>query len=784
MLGVLARQHTLVADIDDLQWADADSLALLAEILRAPDPPPLLLLGTVRTSTDGAELRSVADLAERLGKEVHEVRLEPLSPSESIELARVLSQEVSPASIVAVEAIAEEAGGHPLFIAELVRHRPEKGGSAGVHLDDVIWSRASALEGAARELLDVVAIAGVPIRQDVAAQVVGIESAHLMRVAAALRASQLVRTSGPHPEDSIEPYHDRVRETLVGRSNPDDGKRWHRRLAEALEEGARGDAETLALHWRAAGERAKALDHFLAAADHAIDVLAFDRAADLYGRAIDLSDDEPERVQELLKKRADALSYAGRCAEAAGEFSKLAAVGPRSETQEMNRRAALEFLKSGRVDEGLDRMRLVLADAGMRFAPNVVFALVAILFRRAYLRLRGLAFTPRRQEEIPPAVRLRIDVSWTVAMGLMTIELFHACDFLTRHVLLTLASGDRTGLARGLSLLVGQISIEGSRSRRRTEQLLARCYELVEGQGAYVRGWAQAGDGCADYSMGRWKSAKEMSARAMQVFATGTSFEKNNVLLFHLWSLYYTGEIRELSSLTRALVEDARQRGDQFLEHYLRTGFPLVTWLAADKPAEAREGLETMIKRWSRRGFHPQHWWGLTGTMLAALYDGGTGAAYDHLCRQWGALQRSLLPRMQNVRIEAWDMRARGALALVRAPSDAQSETLVRKAAADARRIERERMPWATPLAQSIHAAVAWYRGAREKALEQLAVAEQAFRAADMGAFAAATQRRRGELRGGDEGRALVEAADAWMRAQAIEQPEKMANIFAPRFAQ
>jgi hypothetical protein len=120
----------------------------------------------------------------------------------------------------------------------------------------------------------------------------------------------------------------------------------------------------------------------------------------------------------------------------------------------------------------------------------------------------------------------------------------------------------------------------------------------------------------------------------------------------------------------------------------------------------------------------------------------------------------------------------------VRAPSDAQSETLVRKAAADARRIERERMPWAAPLAQSIHAAVDWYRGAREKALEQLAVAEQGFRAADMGAFAAAAQRRRGELHGGDEGRALVEAADAWMRAQAIEQPEKMANIFAPRFAQ
>src|SRR6185369_12239584 len=44
----LAARHPLVLQVDDLQWADADSLALLSEILRPPGAPPLLLLATAR----------------------------------------------------------------------------------------------------------------------------------------------------------------------------------------------------------------------------------------------------------------------------------------------------------------------------------------------------------------------------------------------------------------------------------------------------------------------------------------------------------------------------------------------------------------------------------------------------------------------------------------------------------------------------------------------------------------------------------------------------------------
>jgi hypothetical protein len=53
-----------------------------------------------------------------------------------------------------------------------------------------------------------------------------------------------------------------------------------------------------------------------------------------------------------------------------------------------------------------------------------------------------------------------------------------------------------------------------------------------------------------------------------------------------------------------------------------------------------------------------------------------------------------------------------------------------------------------------------------------------------MGLFAAAARRRLGLLRGGDEGRTLIERADTWMRAQSVRNPPRMAACLAPGFSE
>ena len=105
---------------------------------------------------------------------------------------------------------------------------------------------------------------------------------------------------------------------------------------------------------------------------------------------------------------------------------------------------------------------------------------------------------------------------------------------------------------------------------------------------------------------------------------------------------------------------------------------------------------------------------------------------------------------------------------------------LLAAAARDARRMLRHHMPWGDPLAHLIQAGIAAARGSRDHAISLLRTAEAGFEAADMALYAAASRRRRGQLTGGDEGRSLVDQADAWMAGHDILNRDRMTAMLAP----
>ncbi len=121
----LADRVSLVLFIDDLQWGDADSAALLSAILRPPDPPPLLLIGCTRDENRGAPgsgpflTAQASSLEDDPLPSPEELFLDQLTPEEAEELARGLLGGGRSAA-EAAHAIAIESRGNPLFLDELV----------------------------------------------------------------------------------------------------------------------------------------------------------------------------------------------------------------------------------------------------------------------------------------------------------------------------------------------------------------------------------------------------------------------------------------------------------------------------------------------------------------------------------------------------------------------------------------------------------------------------------------------------------------------------------------
>jgi hypothetical protein len=252
-------------------------------------------------------------------------------------------------------------------------------------------------------------------------------------------------------------------------------------------------------------------------------------------------------------------------------------------------------------------------------------------------------------------------------------------------------------------------------------------------------------------------------------------------------SLVYLGELARMRKRHRELLATAKERGDLLLATEVETRLN-IGWLVSDEPDEARRQVEGALARWSTSGYHRQHYNALLALSNIDLYLGDVEGAWARLEEQWPKLQRSLQPRIQILRAEALFLRARCALA--RAASLARTghrgtelTTLLSIAERIAGQLEREQMPWIDPFAPLIRGTIASYREDKASAAALLRLAVDGFERADMALYAAATRRRLGELQGGDVGARHVEEANRFMRAQTVDDPDRMAAVLAPGLA-
>jgi eukaryotic-like serine/threonine-protein kinase len=793
MFARIAEKRALVLMIDDLQWADADSLALLAEVTRPPDEPRFLLVATMRAALksevfrpEGEGARTVEQVAAMFAGDVRGLELGALPRDDARALVSALLRDTGSLEEVSPDLLAAEAAGHPLFIDELVRRRVSLGREAGaLRLEDAIRHRITRLDPPARRLLELVAVAAAPIEQDTAARAVQVDFDELTRQAALLRAESLVRTGGARRTDPVETYHDRVREAVLMGLDATALASWHGRLALAFEGQERADTEALAIHWRDAGHADKAADYAYRAAREAEEAYAFDRAARLYRMTLELRPQEGAARGAIQAELGAALANAGRGAEAAAAYLSAAETHPSGEALDLRRRAADQLLRSGHIDQAMSTFRAVLGDVGMDMPETPRSALAALVFRRAQVRLRGLEFRERSPREIPAEDLTRIDTCWSVAAGLGLVDTIVGSYFQARCLLLALDAGEPSRVARALAMEASYSAASGSASEARTALLLQRTYDLSSRLGQpYTLGWASGAEGIAAALEGRWKTGFEACERAEGVFrdrCTGVAWEIVTMRWFSTWSLGYLGALSELSRRVPDRLREAKDRGDLYAAIGQSTSLANLVWLAQDAPEEARERSREATRAWSQRKFHVENWWAMHAERQADLYEGRAEEAHRAIEAEWPRLSGSMMLMVQATKLESLHLRARAALMLA-ATGKGDKKALLRTAARDAGAMEKERSRWAAPLAVLLRAGIAAAEGDLARALGMLELAAQACEAADMSLFAAVARYRRGQILRGDEGRALCDQSDAWMANEGVFNRARMVGMLAPGF--
>ena len=794
LLARIAEHRPLVLYIDDLQWADADSAALLSGLLRPPAAPPILLITSFR-SEEVASQSFLADLvsltacsaggADRDGRWL-ELPVEPLADGDAADLATALAG-WHPGLEALVSTIVREARGSPFLIEQLVGYAMTSrsdlavtGIGSRITLAEMLEARIRQLPEGSEDLLLILAAAGRPIDATVAFAAAGLEGEE-RPLTAALQAAHLIRSSGSARE--VELYHDRIREALAQRAAPAEARCLHLRLARILIERDLDDPEALYTHYRSAGEPALAGEQAAKAASRASAALAFDRAAVFYLRALDLGDFEADQTLELRHCLAESLSNAGRPAESARAFLELARHSASDQALALRSRAAWEFLAGGYFDQGFAELRSVLEAVGLKIPRSAPGAILSLLWQRLLLRLRGLGFEPRVADQIPEEELLRIDTCYSAAAGLATADTVRGADFQTRQLRFALNAGERCRVTRALGLEVTYLATAGRKARRRASRLLDRTFELARDvDDPLTLGLGHLHAGILAYCLGEWESAAFECDEAAAIFirrCTGALWETTFARRWGLAARLHMGELADIATQLPRLLAEADELGNVLAAASLRTRFG-ISWLAADDPRGCRQATEKALGVWSQEGFQMVHYNGLISECLADLYQDRGERSFERLLERWPRGPHSYVTRIQVARIEGLFLRGRCALAAAAAGAD--RGRLLRVAGRTAARIARENVAYGRPMVQQIRAVKAYLAGHPSAAEHGLRRAARGFEQAKMHLAAAAARWRWGGISGGDEGRSRVEAAREWMRGQGIRHPERMVAMLAPGF--
>ena len=367
--------------LDDLHWADASTLALLAYLVRQPSPAPIGFLATTQPVKPRSPLAAMLQTLSRQGALLH-LPLGLLDKEEVLAIA----QRLSPAyAYPFADWLLHTSEGNPYILAELVSHARQNGllradGSLDLlalsaepvlpqSVYSLIQSRLDRLSGEARRVLEAAVAAGREFEFDVAARAAGLsEDAALDALDELLRAG-VIR---PTDEARYTFDHSLTAEVAYREMGEPRYRLLHRRVAEAIESLYRNRldkvAGQLAMHFAAGQAPERAAPYAFRAGKEAARLAGWREAIAFYEQALaggaSLSDKEQIDIRMAL---GTAQVRAGEHAQATETFRAALALaerrGDRAAIDEARLALSQSFLLQARYLEAVEAARVACARA-------------------------------------------------------------------------------------------------------------------------------------------------------------------------------------------------------------------------------------------------------------------------------------------------------------------------------------------------------------------------------------------------------------------------------------
>jgi eukaryotic-like serine/threonine-protein kinase len=299
----------LVLIVEDIAWADAASVGVLARVIERSTGGILVVV-----SHDAEHGEVPTALTDAAGLSVETIQLGGLALADVRKLVAALLGVPSPEQVPEpfAELLLAHSGGIPLLVEEVLALMIQRGdlkrGELGWALDEyrgavvatpsssALQQRLQRLSSSERATLRALAVFNRPSGPRLLAAVARIDIDQVRRALSTAEAQGLIRvvdTEDGRPRVVFR--HPNIREALLQDLRAEGVlPAWHETCADVLEEKARGNlgpvAETLAGHLERAGNAPRAVQYFILAVDTALSQFAFDDAISLARRGARLAE--------------------------------------------------------------------------------------------------------------------------------------------------------------------------------------------------------------------------------------------------------------------------------------------------------------------------------------------------------------------------------------------------------------------------------------------------------------------------------------------------------------